>query len=73
MDKRIIFYDDTKQSCRELAQRLEKYENVVCRKAGNYKDQYMIFARDCRVGLVFESENGKIPDVISHIIWRIVA
>lgn len=73
MDKMIIFYEDTKQSCRKLVQELEQYENIECRKASDYKEQFMIFARNCRVGLVFESNEGKIPDVISHIIWRFVA
>ena len=25
------------------------------------------------VGLIFESENGKLPYGVSHIIWKIVA
>ena len=73
MEKLIIFYEDAKQSCREFAQSLEKYENVECRKASEYKDQGLFFSRNCRTGLVFESQNGKIPDVISQIIWRVVA
>lgn len=73
MEKLIIFYEDAKQSCRDFAKSLEAYENVECRKASEYKDQTLIFARNCRTGLVFESDNGKIPDVISHVIWRIVA
>ena len=73
MEKLIIFYDDTKKSCRDFAQGLEKYENVECRKASDYKNQTLIFSRNCRTGIVFESDNGRVPDVISHVIWRIVA
>ncbi len=73
MDKMIIFYEDSKQSCRQFAQKLEQYENVQCRKASLYRDQPLIFAKGSRIGLVFESSNGKVPDIISHVIWRIVA
>lgn len=73
MEKLIIFYEDAKQSCRDFAEKLGEYENVECRKASDYKDQTLIFSRNCRTGLVFESDNGKIPDVIFHVIWRLVA
>ena len=39
----------------------------------DYKNKALIFASGARLGLVFESENGKVPFVVSHIIWRVVA
>ena len=72
MEKLIIFYDDTKAGCCRCVSRFETYENVECRKASDYKDKTLIFATGAKVGFVFESENGKVPYAISHIIWRMV-
>lgn len=73
MEKLIIFYDDTKASCCRCISRFEQRENVECRKMSDYKDKSLIFASGARLGLVFESENGKVPFAVSHIIWRVVA
>lgn len=73
MEKLIIFYDDTKAGCCRCVSRFETYENVECRKASDYKDKTLIFATGAKVGFVFESENGKVPYAISHIMWRMVA
>lgn len=73
MDKLIIFYDDTKASCRKYAEIFAEYEEVECRKASDYGENQLVFAPDERIGLVFESENGKVPYVMSHVIWRLVA
>lgn len=73
MEKLIIFYDDTKAGCCRCVSRFETYENVECRKVSDYKDKTLIFATGAKVGFVFESENGKVPYGISHIIWRMVA
>ncbi|MFR9145322.1 MAG: hypothetical protein ACLVJ4_01695 [Mediterraneibacter sp.] len=72
MDKIIIFYDDTRPGCCRIAAEWEKAENVECRKASEYLDKTFVFATNARIGLVSESENGKIPYIISHIIWRLV-
>lgn len=73
MKKLIIFYDDTKTSCCGYTERFSQYQNVECRKASDVGNQRLIFARNCRVGLVFESENGKVPYAIMHVIWRLIA
>ena len=73
MEKLIIFYDDTKPSCCRCISRFEKYENVECRKASDYLGKSLFFATDARIGLVFESDNGKVPYAVSHIIWRMAA
>lgn len=73
MDKLIIFYDDTKTGCCRCVSRFETHENVECRKASDYNDKTLIFATGAKVGFVFESENGKVPYAVSHIMWRMVA
>ncbi len=73
MDKFVIFYDDRKNSCINCAEKFGQYENVECRKISDYQDQSLVYATGARVGLIFESENGKLPYGVSHIIWKIVA
>ncbi len=73
MKKLVIFYDDKKKSCCEYVQAFSGEENVECRKASDYPDQKPIYAMDCKIGLVFESERGKVPYCILHIIWRLTA
>ena len=73
MDTLTVYYDGSRQSCRELAEKFSRYDGVVCRKAADYRKQQIIFAQGERIGLVFESRNGKIPFDISHIIWKIAA
>lgn len=73
MEKMIIFYDDTKASCCRYAEGFQKQENVECRKASDYQGKTLIFATGARIGLVFESDNGKVPYAVSHIIWRMTA
>lgn len=73
MDKFVIFYDDRKNSCINCAEKFGQYENVECRKISDYQDQSLVYANGARVGLIFESENGKLPYGVSHIIWKIVA
>ena len=73
MEKLIIFYDDTKPSCCRCISRFEEYENVECRKASDYLEKSLFFATNARIGLVFESDDGKVPYVISHVIWRMNA
>lgn len=51
----------------------EEYENVECRKASDYLEKSLFFATNARIGLVFESDDGKVPYVISHVIWRMNA
>lgn len=73
MEKIIIFYDDTKASCCRWAERFQEHENVECRKTSDYAENRLIFATGAKIGLVFESENGKVPYSVSHIIWRMTA
>lgn len=73
MEKLIIFYDDTKKSCIDCAEKFGEHEQVECRKISENQEQSIVFATGARVGLIFESENGKLPYGVSHIIWRIVA
>lgn len=73
MEKLIIFYDDTKPSCCRCISRFEEYENVECRKASDYLEKSLFFATNARIGLAFESDDGKVPYVISHVIWRMNA
>ncbi len=73
MEKLVIFYDDRKNSCINCAEKFGQYENVECRKISDYQDQSLVYATGARVGLIFESENGKLPYGVSHIIWKIVA
>lgn len=73
MGKTIIFYDDTKKSCSKCADSFAEHENVECRKMSDYADKTLVFATGARIGLIFESENGKLPYAASHIIWRAVA
>lgn len=73
MEKLIIFYDDTKPSCCRCISRFEEYENVECRKASDYLEKSLFFATNARIGLVFESDDGKVPYVISYVIWRMNA
>lgn len=73
MDKLVIFCDDRKNSCIICAEKFSQYENVECRKISDYQDQSLVYATGARVGLIFESENGKLPYGVSHIIWKIVA
>lgn len=73
MTEITIFYDDTKKSCQDYAGRFAEHENVECKKASEYRDQQMIFNKGTKIGLIFESENGKVPYSILHIIWRLIA
>ena len=73
MGKTIIFYDDTKKNCCGCARQFAEQENVECRKISDYLDKKLIFATGARLGFVFESENGKVPYGVSHIVWRVVA
>ena len=73
MDKLVIFYDDRKNSCIKCAEKFSQYENIECRRISEYQEQSLIYATGARVGLIFESENGKLPYGVSHIIWKIVA
>ena len=73
MGKIIIFYDDTKASCCRWIGRFEGHEDVECRKASDYAEKRLIFATGAKVGLIFESQNGKVPYAVSHIIWRMTA
>ena len=73
MEKLIIFYDDTRPSCCRCISRFEGKENVECRKASEYLEKSLFFATNARIGLVFESDDGKVPYVISHVIWRMNA
>lgn len=73
MGKIIIFYDETKASCCRWISRFEGHDNVECRKASDYAEKRLIFATGAKIGLVFESENGKVPYAVSHIIWRMTA
>ena len=73
MEKLVIFYDDRKNSCINCAEKFGQYENVECRKISDYQDQSLVYTTGARVGLIFESENGKLPYGVSHIIWKIVA
>lgn len=73
MEKLILFYDDTKPSCCRCISSFQKHENVECRKMSDNQDKTLIFATGAKIGLVFESENGKVPYTVSHIIWRVVA
>ena len=68
-----IYYDDTKRSCQEFAEAFSKYEQVVCVRASDYKRQQIIFAPGKIIGLIFESERGKVPQGIERIISKIVA
>lgn len=73
MEEITIFYDDTKKSCRDFAKFFEKYDNVVCKKASEYVGEPIILNTSQKIGLIFESENGKVPYCMSHIIWKSVA
>ena len=73
MNKIIIFYEDTKESCRKFAQEFAAHENIQCRKASDYAKEPIIFASNARIGLIFESSSGKIPGDIAHIIQKLVA
>ena len=73
MDKFVLFYDDRKNSCIKCAETFSQYENIECRRISEYQEQSLIYATGARVGLIFESENGKLPYGVSHIIWKIVA
>ncbi|MCC2256005.1 hypothetical protein LKD70_16560 [Ruminococcus sp. CLA-AA-H200] len=73
MEKIIIFYDDTKTACIRAAEKFGAHENTECRKASEYRDKTLVFAMDAKVGFIFEAENGRVPYVISHIIWRMSA
>ena len=73
MEKLILFYDDTKPSCCRCISSFQKHENVECRKMSDNQDKTLIFATGAKIGLVYESENGKVPYTVSHIIWRVVA
>lgn len=73
MEKLIIFYDDTKPSCCRCISSFQEHENVECRKITENLEKTLIFATGARVGLIFESDDGKVPYAVSHIIWRIVA
>lgn len=73
MTEITFFYDDTKKSCQDYADRFAEQENVECKKASEYLDQQMIFNKGAKIGLIFESENGKVPYSILHIIWRLIA
>ncbi len=68
-----IYYDDTKQSCQEFAETFSKYDQVVCLRASDYRRQQIIFAPGKTIGLIFESESGKVPRGIERIISKIVA
>jgi hypothetical protein len=68
----VIFYDDKKSSCRQYAEELMKYEDVICKKASEYQNKTVIFELDNHVGFLFESENGKIPKAITHVICSTV-
>lgn len=46
---------------------------MECRKVSDYRDKSLIFATGAKIGLIFESENGRVPYGISHIIWRMTA
>ena len=58
MTEITIFYDDTKKSCQDYADRFAEQENVECKKASEYLDQQMIFNKGAKIGLIFESERG---------------
>lgn len=73
LKKLTIYYEDSKQSCQMLAEEFGKYENVECKKASDYEEQRIIFTDKEKIGLIFESENGKVPDSISNVIQKIVA
>ncbi len=73
MKKLVIFYDDKKKSCCEYAEAFAGQENAECRKASDYPDQKPIYAMDCKIGLIFESERGRVPYSILHVIWRLTA
>lgn len=73
MEKLIIFYDDAKAGCCRCAEKLAQYDHVECRKASDYREKSLIFATGAKIGLLFESENGRVPYGISHIIWRMTA
>ena len=72
-DTLTVYYDDSRQNCREAAERFSGYDGVICRKASDYRQQQIIFAQGERIGLVFDSQNGKLHFAISHIIWKIAA
>ncbi len=71
--KIVIFYDDTKTTCREYARMLEKHGQVECRKASEELNHTLIFAGEGKFGLMFESNYGEVPYEILHVIWRITA
>lgn len=73
MEKLIIFYDDKKKSCCDCAEWFSRHENVECRKASGYLDQRVIFATGGRVGIIFESEKGKVPRSILYVIGKLIA
>lgn len=72
MKEITIYYDDTRLSCQTFAELFSKYENVQCKKASDFVDQNMIFTNREKVGFVFESQNGKVPYAVSHIMWKLV-
>ena len=49
-----------------------KYADVICKKASEYQNKTVIFELDNHVGFLFESENGKIPKAITHVICSTV-
>ncbi|MBB5265703.1 hypothetical protein HNP82_002854 [Catenibacillus scindens] len=69
----VLFYDDTKKSCRDYAAEFAKFDHVECEKASEYVNEQLIYKTGGQIGLVFESENGKVPYSVLHIIWRLIA
>ncbi len=72
-EKLIIFYDDTKKSCRDCIREFEAYGYVECRRVSDYQKKTMIYATEAKIGLVFEGEDGKVPDSVLHVIRRLIA
>ncbi|MGI6008044.1 MAG: hypothetical protein ACOX8E_11210 [Ruminococcus sp.] len=72
MDKLTIYYEDGKKSCQKFAEVFSQYGNVECRKASEHSARGFIFENQGKTGFLFESDDGKIPFSIMHILQRIV-
>lgn len=72
MDQITVYYDGDKSKCREYAEFLSKIENVTCKNAADYTEEFMIQESNSVVGFIYESGKETIPYSIKHVIWRLI-
>lgn len=72
MGKITVYYDDRDESCGEYIRYFQKYDNVVCKKASEFREQRIIFELEGAVGFVFSGTKEYVPDPILHVMSKVV-